>query len=478
MCDQTLASYLRLNLLAKSSASIKTPINIQRLTKGSIYRNHCPFEKPRFSAPQNPITMETSPEAFEVQPHRPAAWSGAFLPLTSSVEYDFDVVRTVKPGLLCSKCKPIASWVELNCDRPPEISIREIEFEHYWTGTELENQYVSGCHLCTLIWHSIIENDANYRELALEERLQVGWELSKWFRKGKNFWIFCHNPYAGFPGPPCFQMRAKFHLPDRVGYGAFMDVTQWPARTKDQLGSLDKLPASSTIISTASRSALQLASSWLEECVTTHTICQSVGKASLTLPKRLLKIEGTEGSERLKVVLTDETFSGTKYAALSYCWGGSQGYTLTSLTQKALLRGVKIQKLSRTIRDSINVTRNLGLKWLWVDSLCIIQDSNDWTREAASMVDVYQNCYVCIGATGARTGDEGLFANRDPLIYQPCQLTQRPEFEGGQMFVHPYGHPFKHFANCFENSALHKRAWVMQERILAPRTLNFGTLMV
>jgi len=91
------------------------------------------------------------------------------------------------------------------------------------------------------------------------------------------------------------------------------------------------------------------------------------------------------------------------------------------------------------------------------------------------MVDVYQNCYISIAATGASHGDQGLFARRDPLIYQPCQLTKGSE---PPLFAIPHRYPQKDFKGCFTESPLHNRAWVLQERILAPRTLNFGILIV
>jgi hypothetical protein len=75
----------------------------------------------------------------------------------------------------------------------------------------------------------MIEDDAYYRELSLEERPQVRLGLSKQVRNGKHFWIFIHQPYPHHTCDPFFGMRAKLYLPQRIGYGAFMDVKQWPA---------------------------------------------------------------------------------------------------------------------------------------------------------------------------------------------------------------------------------------------------------
>ena len=147
----------------------------------------------------------------------------------------------------------------------------------------------------------------------------------------------------------------------------------------------------------------------------------------------------------------------------------------------SLRTGLPIQKFPKTIQDAIHVTRKLGFQWLWVDSLCIIQDSiDDWTREAASLVDVYQNCVPSIAGLGATAAKHGLFSKRDPLIYKPCWLFRGSN--GKDVFAHPHQSPETSppektplFDVCFNESVLHKRGWVIQERLLAPRTLNFGS---
>jgi hypothetical protein len=94
---------------------------------------------------------------------------------------------------------------------------------------------------------------------------------------------------------------------------------------------------------------------------------------------------------------------------------------MTFSTVKTLQSGIGIHKLPKTTPDAIHVTQKLGLKWLWVDSLCIRQDSaEDWTQEAKTQVGVYQNCFLCDAAAGAKGNDEDLFAQPDPLIYKPC----------------------------------------------------------
>ena len=240
-------------------------------------------------------------------------------------------------------------------------------------------------------------------------------------------------------------------------------------------GSLAELSESSNFISTASSSVRQLAGRWLQQCVGTHKDCEEREMSSRTLPKRLLKIEISNSSFRVKLVPVDASFSRSRYAALSYCWGNSKRYKLTSATVETLKNGISICQLPKTIQDAVHVTNGLGIGWLWVDSLCIIQDSMaDWKHEAATMVDVYQNCFICIAATGSADADDGLFAQRDPLLFQPCQMTAHLT---KNLYVHSCQEQ-ELFRSGFDNSALHKRGWVMQERLLPPRTLNFGAFII
>lgn len=207
--------------------------------------------------------------------------------------------------------------------------------------------------------------------------------------------------------------------------------------------------------------------------MTRHRSCQPAVNYVSALPKRLLDLSEEDGTNQVKVVLTDDSFFGTKYAALSYCWGNSSGYRLTSSTMTKLQAGIGIQEVPQTIQDAIYIARRLGLRWLWVDSLCIIQDSFvDWAREAESMVDVYQNCFLCIAAIGAASSNLGLFAERDPLLYQPCQMTTN--LGDRTIFAYPSTSPRHDLRVDFDYSALHMRGWAVQERLLAPRTLSFG----
>ncbi|KAF7532425.1 hypothetical protein G7054_g7944 [Neopestalotiopsis clavispora] len=140
--------------------------------------------------------------------------------------------------------------------------------------------------------------------------------------------------------------------------------------------------------------------------------------------------------------------------------------------------------LPNTFRDAIEVTRQLGVRYLWIDSLCIIQDDeNDWKQESSKMVEVYQNAYLTIYATGGQNDDAGLWPRVVPKLIEEVMIN----YEGKEYKVYfkdaednwashlnwwtDYGHEDNRVR---EISPLITRGWALQERILSSRLLHYG----
>ncbi|KAN0090087.1 HET domain containing protein [Hyaloscypha variabilis] len=191
------------------------------------------------------------------------------------------------------------------------------------------------------------------------------------------------------------------------------------------------------------------------------------------MPTRLVDV-GQAGS--LRIVETKPNLIHAPYATLSYCWGGKNQLQLTESSLEDFKVEIPAWQLSFAILDEIYVVRQLKLRYLWVDSLCIIQNSkSDWEKEVITMGEVFRNSAITIAALGAKHSEEGLFARRDPLIYQPCNLFRR---DGKDFFVKSQVDDSQFSDDWFEKSPLHQRGWVMQERALSPRTLNFGATVI
>jgi hypothetical protein len=133
----------------------------------------------------------------------------------------------------------------------------------------------------------------------------------------------------------------------------------WPCITHGRVTSTSSEPAES----------LSLMRTWLNTCVDQHPSCRQTPKK---LPTRVIDI-GSCLSETLKFVESKKI--NDWYRALNHCWGGSQIVCTTRSTIKSYQSGMDLAKLPRGFRDAIDVARSLSVRYLWIDSLCIIQDN-------------------------------------------------------------------------------------------------------
>lgn len=148
---------------------------------------------------------------------------------------------------------------------------------------------------------------------------------------------------------------------------------------------------------TGSTEALSLARSWMADCVTNHKTCNSFPLGYL--PKRVLDISHSETTDDVRLLETSLT-GRAKYACLSYSWGGTLPLQTTSKTLLRHKTSILLTELPLTFQDTIKFLRQTGIQYLWIDSLCIIQDNdNDWRREAAQMHSIFQGAFLTISAS-------------------------------------------------------------------------------
>jgi hypothetical protein len=159
------------------------------------------------------------------------------------------------------------------------------------------------------------------------------------------------------------------------------------------------------------------------------------------------------------------------YVCLSHCWGDTGILRTTSKTIDSHRRGIKLKDLSKTFQDAVRFARRVGANFIWIDSLCIVQDdAQDWATEAARMATIYENAFLTIAATRAQNGEEGCFSGPTPIGRQ-FEITGETEAGEPYQVLTRKKLPAAHL----DDMPLLQRAWVFQERLLSPRVLHFSS---
>ncbi|KAM0421340.1 hypothetical protein ACHAPT_010871 [Fusarium lateritium] len=201
---------------------------------------------------------------------------------------------------------------------------------------------------------------------------------------------------------------------------------------------------------------------------------------ALSYPTRLIDV-GHDQTSTVRLVVPGEEFPTQKpnYFALSYCWGLGNDPAKTTRNIEARRQAIDTAKLPKTIQDAIKLSQLVGVRYLWVDALCIIQSHDgdkyfeDWKAEAPKMGSYYSSAYCLISAAGANDSSEGLFAERDAQKYstKACVISFDPESSVYMYFPCPQ----PNILDWLPREPLMTRGWCLQETTLSIRTLHWTT---
>ncbi|KAJ4013506.1 hypothetical protein NW752_007808 [Fusarium irregulare] len=197
------------------------------------------------------------------------------------------------------------------------------------------------------------------------------------------------------------------------------------------------------------------------------------------VPARLVKVD--EDKPRLVIPSDDPEFlpidQQPKYAALTYCWGppphSNQQLKTTSSDMAYHMQAIPRDKLPQVAKDAITVTRELGMRYLWIDALCILQDdASDWEHQCTQMDNIYGNAYVTICSASSANCEEGFVFKKDktPAIrMHPIHPVAKPTLFAIYLpFFHHYA------AEDLDKAEWHIRGWTFQERMGSSRIVTFG----
>jgi hypothetical protein len=241
----------------------------------------------------------------------------------------------------------------------------------------------------------------------------------------------------------------------------------------------------SSSASTQSPEVFALAKRWISNCVDHHARCKGLHSEQRGwYPTRLLDLSPPDlaPSNSIRLIETKDTAPSGRYMTLSHCWGRVDHLTLTKATYAELASGIATTRLRPIFQDAVCAARSLGARYLWIDALCIFQDRDDlsdWNCEAPAMQHVYSNSLCNLSAVNAPDGSHALFHARDPgslslptvRVADADGSTDRVDAGPTEQFVF---HDDRFWQQQVSRAILHTRAWVVQERLLAPRVLHFG----
>jgi hypothetical protein len=241
--------------------------------------------------------------------------------------------------------------------------------------------------------------------------------------------------------------------------------------------------------STQNEACFDLVRHWLHTCDNEHELCRRarVGTDFFQLPTRLIDVRNG-----LKLVETAVLRTGrqdVKYATLSHRWKEGPAARLLHSNLGSMKQAIDPRCLTQVFRDSIDAVRRLDIGFIWIDALCVLQDSAaDWARESSRMGDVYRYACLNIGASIAAQTEEtdtgwrvldvkvelestgGLYVRRNTAAFSMTHVKilrkdHAKRYFGFTRDVQTVGHQF---------GPLMQRGWVLQERLLSPRSVYYG----
>lgn len=207
--------------------------------------------------------------------------------------------------------------------------------------------------------------------------------------------------------------------------------------------------------------SVEIATRWISQCVENHQSCRPSKRSPL--PTRLIDVSAFQDTLQPRLQVNRGQLG--QYVTLSHCWGTGDRLTLTKDRLSAFKDAIPFSQLPKTFQDAIHLTALLGVRYIWIDALCILQDDKeDWRKESALMGSIFENALFSLSALSAEDSHAG-------ILQQRTTLEARTEIDGTRLGVRTR---LPSLSEALTTSKLESRAWCFQERLLARAILHVG----
>ncbi|KAI9641245.1 hypothetical protein NHQ30_010045 [Ciborinia camelliae] len=323
-------------------------------------------------------------------------------------------------------------------------------YKHHISTAALRASSESGCEFCKLIW---IARPKKEQDTTVDQWLDETGQGQIFVGTGSSSVVKRENPYI------VISQRPANSSPRNL---CNLEVFAAAENIAHQQSSFSGRPISAQ---SDSPECYKLAKEWLRVCSKDHKDC---GPIKTRCPTRLIDV----GSPDTNPFLDDNPNRGDcEWAALSYLWGGNGYLKLEEQTYKSLKSGILVEDFPATLRDAVLTTRQLGLKYVWIDALCIRQDSkDDWKTEAGRMRDVYAGATITIVAANSDSTSAGIHLPRPEKVHATAQCAL-PWGSDTNVLLRSASHISRQDA---KSSSWFTRGWTFQEGLLSPRALSYG----
>lgn len=394
---------------------------------------------------------------------------------------------------LCKFCDRVMSQSKLVMGSSRYLTRME-EWHDYKALEDLEcsvSKEVQSCHLCHIFWYSISKNRRDTLAMNLSSSIGRSSPSSEGSYQSLRPKASALRIKIWEERPLSLYTYGQLYLDEEaLGARILVHREELFQGRKSRLPNLE-VPTLTCAASTAcqrswtgSSEHIEQAKQWLSSCERYHSLCDVARNPGRELPTRLLYIApvdptAPEGSPIVRLELIEGKDLRTEYLALSHCWGGDIPFKLVKKNVDSYCNGIPVSKLPKNMQDAFSITLSLGFSYIWIDSLCIIQDCNeDWKKEAVRMGTVYSNAVCTIASTGSASSNGGCFHDRSTLSLLPCKVGASSLGSHSPKWIYARRDDVLDFQRNVDRSPLNTRAWVQQERLFSRRILHFGAEMI